>query len=261
MAFKVKASTPEQSLHDKMRPSKDLEVVRGLKVGVYGMPGVGKTYLGFSFPLPHFIVDIDGSSRKILEMYPEDIKDQVFIQEVKLSDEDGDANATDVVEDIADTIRMIKRDTTPEERKGTVIIDTASELLSYCNYWLEEQPNIKKYRQNGAIMRTEYAIRDRKYLQILAPLRDIEMNVLLIGHAKNKFDGQGNPTNETYPYMHTSVNQFVDVLGELVMDGDERKFIIRKDRFSQMKGKEIEEPTFTKIRDFFIKHAKINVLD
>jgi len=248
------------SLEDYFKASKSLKVIDGLKVAVYGQEGVGKTYFGFTFPKPIYIVDIDGHSRQILEKYIEitkdDITDDVYIYEVPITTDDGTKDLDEILKNIQNAIKLIKQELLKSDRQGTVIIDTASELLQLTNFWLEIQPEVKKYRATGTIMRTEYHIRDRKYLDTLAPLRDLKgWNILLIGHSGNLFDGKGEPTTETYPKMHVSTKQFVDLMGELKQTGKGRTLFVTKDRYGGMKGETIENPTYEALLKFFKKHG------
>jgi hypothetical protein len=253
---------PELSIKDLFKPSKSLEVVDGLKVAIFGAPGAGKTYIGFTFPKPLYIVDIDGSSRQILETFEgrDKIYDDVNIYSVPITTEDGTNDVATVLNNIETAIKLMKKEMVDSDVKGTIIIDTASELLQWTNYWLEEQPDVKKYRATGTIMRTEYAIRDKKYADILAPLRDLKgWNILLIGHTGFKFDEKGNPTAETYPKMHQSTERFCDIMGELKRVSKGRKFVISKDRFNDMVGDVIDDPTYDSILNHFKEHAKIKV--
>jgi len=243
-----------KSVHDMFTPARQINPMEGLKIAVWGEPNAGKTYLGFSFPKPIYIIDVDGASSQILDNHPdkEKLLDEIFIYKVPQTNPSGDSDPGFVLNDIKEKVTQIKKDLSASETPGTVIIDTTSEILQLTNQWLETNPDVKKYRSSGTVMRTEWAIRDNKYLDTVKSLFDMDgWTILFTGHSSVKYDSNGNPTHETYPKMHASTFTKFDMICELRRDSKgKRTLTVTKDRKRDFVGDKIEEVSF----DGIMKH-------
>ena len=90
------SNVPKKALEDIFRPSEDLEIDDGLKIGIYSRSKMGKTHLGasaaeFATRGPVYIIDTENNVKKETKRLPLEMQQRIFVSEVlKLDDDDKD---------------------------------------------------------------------------------------------------------------------------------------------------------------------------
>ena len=207
------------------------------KALVFGLPGVGKSHFAYSFPGP-YIIDTEGLMR-----YSHFTK--------MINDNGGVVAELNTIEKIMDEIRALRSE---KHEYKTLVIDSLSPVYrDYCNREAKRLEDDAQNRNKPVTDSTDFgrnARRPNRMLEEMAQLiSKIDMNVILISHAKAKFVkgeniGETADTPDKFGYMLGAVIQ-------IEMHGELRKGRILKSRYNELESMGWIDPTYAEIKKRF----------
>jgi len=214
---------------------------RGLKVGVYGGPGVGKTQFALSFPPPIVILDTEiGSPALAKHFQGKDIK----VVDVYQKGNGAERDEVECFEKIKQAVTWISNNM----KEGTVIIDSGSDLWKFAQTYgkvkifnLSPQQRLKYRFDWGKITNL--------YEQILATLIHSDLNLVITGKVGSKYDAGGQETGETVSRWQKDTEYQLDITIEMLRTRlkDKNIFygIINKCRINgELMGQKIDNLTY-----------------
>jgi len=193
-----------------------------LKAFIYGPPGMGKTIAGLQFPNAYIIDTAKETSRywKLVQQ----TNSVVF-------------NCTDPYE-VLEELKLLKNE---QHRFQTVIIDEASTLYTNLQriwtdkfvYAQSERSSKHKQSENENLLE-DFGYRywdkvKRDWKRILDLLKQLDMNVIINAHEKNKYGSNQNIIGVTSD-SDKSDEYFFDFVFRLIKRGQEYKAITEKQR-------------------------------
>ncbi len=248
MAFgnKPLSNTTEEekkSIKEFFKPSVDLEILSGIKIGVYGRWKVGKTHFALTAPLPIYVVDTEGSCKTNSKVFTTDRQHEIFISEVvnwaSKKDKKVDLMASlDAVMDSIDVLTdMIMEN---PDSSGTIVIDSASDIWDWLNQWLELTAERTK---GGNINRLEWGKANRKYTEFMYMLLRSNWNVIMTFRSHEAVSDKGQSLGYDKPKWQKNTPYWLDLIAELQYDGVNTIMKFRGDRFGRL-TEDLKDPTW-----------------
>lgn len=242
----------------------EMPPVEGLKVGVYGPTGSGKTHFALTAPKPVFVIDTEFGCRLVAEKFPE--KDQIYIFEALHLDpktlEVDPVRSLELVEQALTAVIGYVQDH-PDVR-GTIVIDSMTDIWSWLGIWLDESPDTKK--KDGHILRFEWGKANKRYIMMIHKLLRSKWHVVLTGKIQEVFDSEGRPVQGMYrPRWQRDTEYWVDIVmrSEVrYLPGKTeplRQFTITKCRAWNLTGT-LANPTWDDLVRFIEEKAKVKVV-
>lgn len=279
------ADTTEASKFANLfKPSTDLELSDGLKLGVYGKSKTGKTTLSQTAVLirgelsPVYIIDTEGNAKKGSKLLPLEQQEKIFIAEVikYIKPKPGETNkkvkkidlissldaayaAMDQIIEVINNTECIEGQGAP----GTIVIDSASDIWIWLGTWLEHgapgaSKKVKKTK-GGATPRYEWGIANERYQEFIYLLLDSGWHVIMTFRAHDAISKKGEDLGYVLPKWQKNTDFWIDCETELQYDGVNYNLIFRGDRYGNMKGK-IQNATFTDLLDHIEKESGARIL-
>ena len=254
------SNVPKKALEDIFKPSENLEIDDGLKIGVYSRSKMGKTHLGtsaaeFSTRGPVYIIDTENNVKKETKRLPLEMQQRIFVSEVlKLDDDDSDKvdlvksmellfEATDVLTDV---IQHSNKDETGMSR-GTVVIDSGTDVWKWLGIWLDEVADTKSNR-DGSMPRYEWGKANKRYTEFMYMLLNSNWNVIMTFRSEGAVSDKGEDLGFNKARWQKDTDFWLDLIGEMSHDGKEFYMTFKGDRFGMLKGG-VQNPTFERIID------------
>lgn len=190
----------------EVKPSK-------VKFLISGDPGAGKSMFALQWPVPYLIDTEGGCVRK---QYQEKLKE---VGGAYMGHEQGSDSFTDVIEEV-------KTLATTKHPYKTLIIDSFSHL-----YLLECAQAEEKV---GSDFGKDRKVANKPTRQLLRWINKCDLNVILIGHNKAKWERKGNEiyqsgnTFEGYPKLEYDLDLFIEILPGY------KNFLIKKSRIESL---------------------------
>lgn len=250
----------KKNLKDLFKPSVELELVAGLKIGVYGRWKVGKTHFALTAPTPVYVVDTEGSARTNVKVFPKERQEKVFISEViNWADKVGkkvDLMASlDAVMDSVDVLTDMILES--KEVEGTIVIDSASDIWEWLNQWLELQADTKR-TSAGNISRLEWGKANRKYTEFMYMLLRSRWNVVMTFRSFEAINDKGQSMGYDQPKWQKNTPYWLDLITELVNDGTGTVMKFRGDRFGRL-TEDLRDPTWERLVEYLRKKSGVRI--
>jgi hypothetical protein len=213
----------------KLRAVKpEVKEISRTKMLLYGREKVGKTTFALSFPKVYYI---DTESGAVRPQYQEAL---IKSGGVYFGQKEGSLDFKTVLEEI------IALATEKHDYK-TLVIDSFSKLYNTARAVAEEDARI------GSAFGADKKEANRPTRQLIRWLDKLDMNVILICHRLDKWEGSGNDrkiTGSTFD-GYDKLAYELDLLIEAVKLGQDRKFMVKASRIEQMAEGTIGELNFT----------------
>lgn len=146
-----------------IRKPSELKTPTTIKMLIYGQPGIGKTTLALSTPIP-LLLDFDGGIHRVNPMHQCD---------------------TVQISSWEDCLNVLKEDLSAYR---TIIIDTAGKMLDYMSIYLI-QKNGKLGKSNGALSLQGYGERKGEFISFLKTVSLMGKHLVFVAHEKEEKDG------------------------------------------------------------------------
>jgi AAA domain len=192
------------------------EIIR-TKMLLYGREKVGKTTFALSFPKVYFF-DTEGGA--VREQYQKKLLESGGVY---FGQEQGSLDFKTVIEEII-TLATEKHD------YKTLVIDSFSKLYNTARAIAEEDSKI------GSAFGADKKEANKPTRQLIRWLDKIDMNVILICHRLDKWEGTGNDrkiTGSTFDGFD-KFNYELDLLAEAVKINDQRKYMVKASRVLEL---------------------------
>ena len=220
---------------------------RGLKVAVWGAEGSGKTHFGLTFPQPIYVLDTEMGATPLRRKF----KDKtISVMDVINVDRSGEAWEGDDVSDVEQIMEGINflLDKPVEEQKGTIMIDSASDMWSMIQgygkvkiFKLKPMDRLKQQWDWGPITKV--------HKDLFRRLLKSPYNLVVTGKASEVYNGP-NPTGVYTGRFQKDVPYLCDVMikfeKRLVNKQVQRRGVIEKCRMNgTLDGKMYPDLTYT----------------
>lgn len=255
-------ATPQkatETVDDYFTISTELPNIEGFRLSIFGESGVGKTHLCANAPGEVFFIDTEGTAKTVIDKQDMDQRKKIRLMNVKqkFTDEVEIINYTATLEGLEKAVDSIYRYTqgdpengVPKPPRGTIVIDSASDLWDWLQFWLSIQTDLARAK-SGKMIQTEWQRPNKRHKEILDKLLLTGWNVILTAQAHPVYDSGGQMTTMNDPKWQKGVPFWADVSGELRNKGGETEFVIRKCRHDKfLVGKVVPNPTFESIVKF-----------
>jgi len=191
----------------------------GLRIGIYGEAGTGKTRFLFTAPKPIFIIDSELGVEETLEDYKRD-NDPSGIYYFKVPaytrNEKGE-----LVLDVETTLRNIENAVNSilnwmeknPDKVGTICIDSASDVWDWLGQWLTVRPDVKK-TSDGKPQQLEWQHANKRIGDLMVKLLNSYekgWNIILTGKIKEEYASAGKPI-EIRGRWHKDTQHWVSIV-------------------------------------------------
>jgi len=168
---------------------------RGLKVGVFGAWETGKTHFSLTFPEPVYVIDTEFGVAPVARKFPDK---KIYILEACVIDPTTDEfDALASLEQFEEAVKSLK-----DVEKGTIVIDTGTDLWSWLGAWKESIGTIRS-KKTGELLRTEWSHANEKYRNLIMKLLSRPTHFVMTGHVAAVYDSSGREiTTEVEPRPH-----------------------------------------------------------
>ncbi len=230
------------------KSAKDISAKRGLKIGIYGKPGTGKTHFSFTAPGPIYTIDTEFGTESVSKGFPN--KD-IQITEVYAPGTD-EIWERDDVESFKQAKQALDYVYKNAQGSGTIVFDNITDIWNWCQSYVKvvlfkipPQDRLKYQFDWGKI--------NNLYLQTLVKLLSMPHHVILTARADEIYAGP-NATGKFGPKWMKQTGYMVDIVIEnktVTKDGKMKFFSeIRKCRqHGEMMGRVYENLTFQKLQE------------
>ncbi len=247
---KEKKSVKKESILSKFKPATELEPVSALKVGIFGQFKTGKSSFTLSAPKPLYIIDTEKSSNILLQMLSEEERKDIHVLDVMeytdKRDGSGKLNLTMSLELVEQAINELHDLAQNSDVKGSVCLDSASDLWEFLKTWLNEDVDDKMTTKAGRVMQTEWSKPNARYTEVMRLLIKSGWNVILTFRVDEVFGANGERLGLFKPKGQKDTLYWVDQILETKKIGDEYSVVFHGGRFGNITS-EIKDPSWDKI--------------
>ena len=210
---------------------------------IFGKAGSGKTHFALTAPEPIYVIDTELGTEDLVNKVDspfaeKDIniadvivtveKEKVINGELKIVKDVDFIKSLGLIEETVEVICSYAMNN-PEPR-GTIVIDTVSEVWSWYEFWLKEEA-ASAFTKSGEMMQTEWYKANKKYTKMMFQLMKCGWNVVLTSKVREIYDSRGRPTGVLEARMQKDTPHWMRVYIEVQNAGDHREFFTVKNRF------------------------------
>lgn len=180
---------------------------RGLKIGVYGPPESSKTYFCCTCPGDVMLLDTEFGSYPVAKKFKDKTINIADITVINQQTDDIDSNASIARAEIA--LKTIK-----DMQKGTVCIDSVSDIWSWMGSWLEETASLRS-KKTGKMLQLEWGKANARYRNMIVKLLSKPVHVVLTAQQKSVYTSGGQATDMVEPSWQKLTPYWVDIVVRL----------------------------------------------
>ncbi len=171
---------------------------RGLKIGIYGNFGTGKTHFALTAPEPIFIIDTEMGAAPLAHVF--EGKD---VRILDVAEEDGTKSYQKIVE----AVEYISK----QEKIGTIILDSITDLWEFSQEYAKV--NIFKIKPEQRLAQQwDWGVINKCYMKVLMNLLKIESNLIVTAREAEIYAGAGQPTSQVKPKWQKTTGHWVDLV-------------------------------------------------
>jgi len=182
-----------------------------LSVGIFGLSDTGKTHFSLTAPEPIYLIDTEGNANKVAYKFKDK---EIYICDVRVLHEN-EIDFIKSVELIEEATREIVgraiEYTNETGKKGTIVIDSITDVWSWLGIWLEEI-GAERFTKSGQIMRTEWGKANRRYFKDLYRILSTDWNLVLTARVQEKYSPSGEPLGIYTGRWQKDTEHWVDVV-------------------------------------------------
>lgn len=211
---KKQTGKTEYNFDDLFKPSVDLKVLNKYQLAIYGKEGVGKTHLSLTAPGEKLVIDTEGNAKRIINFFDKDVQEQTKIFEIaNYLTEDGDIDYSKAISIFETAVKGIV-EYTEGRAKGTIIIDSMTDIWSWYGYWLSEKPDVR-HLSSGQVARLEWHTANKHHAKMLQMLDSTGWNIVFTGRARELYGSDGSPLGIYEGKWQWEIPYKVGLCGEL----------------------------------------------
>lgn len=269
MAFKQKEGLPSsetiRTLQTIFKPGTSLECVKGLKIGIYSRSKIGKTHFALTAPAPRYVIDTENAYQWNLRQFPVEHRAQTFVSEV-LEEADYDKKkGVDIFKSLDLTLEAIDlltqhimelEETDPNGPRGTIIIDSASDIWDWLSMWIEEYAT---RTSGGNVNRLEWGKANKKYNRFMRMLLSSDWNVVWTFRSEPAVDDKGRDMGYDKVRWQKKTDFWLSLITELKMEGVDVVMKFRGDRFGRIQ-EDLVNPNWDSLCKHLTKHSGVQIV-
>lgn len=245
-------------------PAYELKPISGLKMAVYGEPGIGKTHFTLTVPGDVYILDIEGKTVSVSKNFNEETQKRAQVLDIieYVNKSSSEVNYDTILDNIDERIdKFVAVSSNNPDYKATIVIDSATEWWRKYTAWLMGD-SMTSMNKLGKPVQTEYYKINSKMEDNLLKLRSTGWNIILTGHSYPEYVSAGEVNqNKKDPKWYGGTKHWSDLTIEIEKRMGKRVGIIRKCSESDLLlDMVIEEPTFEKIVALYKDKLKIDII-
>jgi hypothetical protein len=240
---------------DYFKKIQDVEVRKGLKIGVYGDPEVGKSFFGDTCPPPVFVIDTDLAAVKLAKQhFPQ--KD-IRVCEVKVvSEVTMQPDPIKSMYELENAIIALK-----SVQQGTIVVDNVTDYWQFVCAWMETQAT--RRTKSGQPMRFEYAMANERYKYFIMRLLVMPITVVLIAQSQQAYTEDGRETNIAKPRWQKQSPFWTDIVLHFEKRNITNQWVyqatIEKCRFQRAFSATITDCTYEKLVEVLREKLKVSI--
>jgi hypothetical protein len=241
----------DRTIDDLFKPVVDLETVNNIFAAIQGRPKVGKSTFCLSAVAatdgPVYVIDTEGAIALNSQFFPKDQRERIFVAQVLqfAGKANNKVNLVDSLDALMEAINKISDAAIAQpEIKGTIIVDSATDIWDWLGIWLDEVADVKRTK-TGAMPRFEWGKANEKYAEIMYMLKRTGWNVLLTYRSKEACNSEGTPLGYDVPRWQKNTAHWVDLIMEMKND-DRRVIRFHGGRFGD-RLPDLENPSFGRL--------------
>ncbi len=174
----------------------EAEEKRGLKIGLYGDFGTGKTHFALTAPEPIYIIDTEMGAAPLAHLFKD--------KDIKILDV-AEENGAKSYEKMASAIEYISQ----QEKVGTVIIDSVTDFWEFAQEY--GKVNIFKIKPEARLAQQwDWGVINKLYLSIILKLLKLNCNLILTARESEVYAGAGQPMGVYKPKWQKNTGFWVD---------------------------------------------------
>ena len=254
----------ELGLDELFTPATELETIPRLTLGLQGLAKVGKSHFCLTVAEgtegPVYIIDTEGSIKLNLIHFDSEIRSRVYVAEV-LQFAGLANNKVNLVQSLTKLKKSIlavteKAIAEGPEVKGTLIVDSATDIWDWLQVWLEEAANVKRTK-SGDMPRFEWGKANEQYAIIMYMLLRTNWNIILTFRSKKAVSNEGVDLGWNIPRWQKNTDYWVDLIAELKIDDEgNRLMAFTGGRYGENLPS-LPDPTFTKLIEHLTKETGV----
>jgi len=219
---------------------------KGLKVGVFGPYGSGKTHFALTFPEPIYVLDTEFGAAPVARKFDK----KIYIYEACVIDPTTDTyDAIESLERFETAVTSIK-----DVDRGTIVIDTGTDLWSWLGTWKDSVGKIRS-KKSGELLRVEWSHANERYRNLIMKLLARPTHFVMTGHVARVFDEHGQEITYKSPEPHwmKKTPHWLDIILYLAKETPKQagatRYVasISKCRWERALDINIEDVTFDKL--------------
>ena len=201
MTWNVVAKPEILKFEDFWKKPHEIVQKTGLKVLLWGEPETGKTHAALTFPPPVYVVDTEFGTAPLLHKFE---GKEIYVFEACQLDARAEVDPLQSLEAVEKAITALQR-----LEKGTVVIDSATDIWQWIVMWLEQ--TARRKTESGQPYRFEYGEANRRYRKLIMRLMAQPVNVVLTAQVQSVFDIDGRETGARVPRVQRQTQHMVDL--------------------------------------------------
>lgn len=249
------------------KPAVELEIRDSVKFALFGAEKTGKTHFCITAKRPLWVIDTEGSwNWEIDQMKAQgkDVSDINVSQVLKWANKAegkldliGSLDALVEAIDVVTSIIAIDGED-PNAPRGTIVIDSMTDLWDWLGIWLEEMPG--KMKAGEKMSRFEWGKANKKYIDVIYMLLHSNWNVVFTFRAKPIVDDKGGDTGNNVARWQKNTGYYVDSIIEMSFVAGEFQAQFHKGRLGKfMYGQVLRNPDWPTVIKYIKEKAGITV--
>lgn len=247
------------------KPAVELEIRDSVKFALFGGEKSGKTHFCSTGKRPLFVIDSEDSWNWEIEQMKaqgKDVSDIHVSQVLKWANKTegkvdvvGSLDAlVDAIDVITSVIALDKED--PNAPRGTIVIDSMTDLWDWLGIWLDEVGGKSKEKSN----RFEWGKANKKYIEVIYMLLHSNWNVILTFRAKMTIDDKGGDTGINVARWQKNTGYYIDAIIEMSFVAGEFQAQFHKGRLGKfMYGQVLRNPDWPTVLKFIKDKAGLTI--
>lgn len=191
---------------DFFKRGKEVIHTQGLKIMVWGGPGVGKTHFALSAPPPIFVLDTEFGVAPLVRHFPDK---EIYIAETAVLDEETDEpDAEKSIGQIEAAIATLR-----DVEHGTIVIDSGTDIWGWLGGWVEQQARKRgKMTAADSPQRLEWGRANLRWRQLILRLMAKPVHFVITAQMQEEYDSRGQALGTYKPRIQKQTEHMCDLI-------------------------------------------------
>jgi hypothetical protein len=256
-----------ERLKGYFKPAAELEIRDSAKFALYGLEKTGKTHFCRTAKRPMWVIDSEGSWNWEIDQMKargESIDGINVSQVLKWANKsEGKLDligSLDALVEAIDLVTTVIAMEGPDAPKGTIVIDSMTDLWDWLGIWLDEIPGKMKSGTGDKMSRFEWGKANKRYIDVIYMLLHSNWNVIFTFRAKPIVDDKGGDTGNNVARWQKNTGYYVDSIIEMSFVAGEFQAQFHKGRLGKfMYGQVLRNPDWGSVVKFIKEKSGITI--